>query len=437
MLKITRISLLLLIITIKQSFAISLIRDSQTENFLKNISTPIFKAANLNSDIKIHIINDNSINAFVTNGNNIFINTGTITYSDNPLGLIGVIAHETGHITGNHIAKINIDMQEINKKMALGYILGLATAIGGNIEAGQAIMLGNNHIAERNLFKYSVKHEESADETALILLDKCQISSVGLLNFFKKIRNQEKIYSETINPFTRTHPLSSNRISRIEKHIKESPFSTKKLNAQIYSEYQIIKAKLEAFLGNPEEILEKYNQDTEQALIARIIAHHRLGESNKSLKLFEKTNKNNPYIKELKGQILYESGQAKESMKIFLNLTKKLPNDPLLKIELAGAVISAKSQENYQRAIDELNKSILLEQENVMAWEFLAKLYHHTNNKLMSFYALAESSFHKNNYDLSIKYANKAKELLKNDSNPNLLLKIEELIKVNNKKIKE
>ena len=238
MLKITRISLLLLIITIKQSFAISLIRDSQTENFLKNISTPIFKAANLNSDIKIHIINDNSINAFVTNGNNIFINTGTITYSDNPLGLIGVIAHETGHITGNHIAKINIDMQEINKKMALGYILGLATAIGGNIEAGQAIMLGNNHIAERNFFKYSVKHEESADETALILLDKCQISSVGLLNFFKKIRNQEKIYSETINPFTRTHPLSSNRISRIEKHIKESPFSTKKLNAQIYSEYQ-------------------------------------------------------------------------------------------------------------------------------------------------------------------------------------------------------
>ena len=83
------------------------IRDTELEIALRDWSDPIFKAAEINpKNIKIHIISDKSINAFVVDGNNMFLNTGLITKAGSASGVIGVIAHEAGHISAGHILKL-------------------------------------------------------------------------------------------------------------------------------------------------------------------------------------------------------------------------------------------------------------------------------------------------------------------------------------------
>jgi len=419
----------------RPALSLSLIRDAQTESYLKKISKPIFVAAGLDNQIDLYIVNEDSINAFVAGGKNIFINTGTITYADSPLGLIGILAHETGHITGSHLARMSIDLQKINTQMALGYILGIATAVAGRADAGQAVLLGSSHIGERQFYSFSTKHEEAADEAALKFLDEAQISAQGLLDFFKEIKSNEKLYSDSINPYTRTHPLTSNRILRISEHLESSPYAKANLNEEWLSEFLLIKVKIEAFLKDPSTILDLYDTDTELGKLAVLIAKHRLGMSDDALRIFATLKNNNtPYMQELKGQIEYESGRASAAVKTLTEVEKKLPDIALIKIELAAAIISAQNPELYDSAIDKLNTALIAERENVMGWRFLSKLYNETGNIGLSMLALAESEFFSGNYGAAIKYADRAKDELDGSGNDEALLRADDIIKTAQKK---
>lgn len=408
---------------------ISLIRDAQTESFLHKISAPIFKAANLQDQINIYIINDPSINAFVAGGKNIFINSGTISFSGDPLGLIGIIAHETGHITGSHLARMSIDIGKIKKQLALGYILGITTAIIGNPDAGQALILGSSHVGERKFFSYSTKHEEAADEAALKFLDTAQISSKGLLEFFKEIRGAEKIYFDKINPYTRTHPLTKNRIERIFLHTSQST-SYKDLSDDIQQEYNIIKGKLTGFLEDPEQILENYDDSNNIGIIALSIAKHRLGMSRDAIKELNKltTYFNNPYILELKGQIYYESGEARKAFNIFTKLDKLLPDQPLIKIEYASVILSLNNKKFFPLAIEQLNTALLTEQDNIHAWKILAELYSKTDNLGLMNLSLAEVNLLLEKYKLAIQYAKKAKQILEEENNLKNITRVSDII---------
>jgi predicted Zn-dependent protease len=425
------IALFCLIFT-NTSSAGGLIRDAQTERFLYKISNPIFKSAGLDSQIKLHIINDNSINAFVSGGKNIYINTGTILLFKDPLGLLGVIAHETGHVSGSHLARQSIDIERLNKQMALGMILGIGAALGGSPEAAQAVILGNSHIAERQFYSFTKKHEESADEAALRYLDANQVSSTGLLDFFKEIKSLERSYTDDINPYTRTHPLTESRISRVSNHIKESSYSKLPYDSKLSSEFEIIYAKINSFLNNPQKILSQYKLDNDAGKIAHIIALHRLGRTEDSLNLFKRLEKNrrNPYIRELKAQIYYESGQAKRSVGLFREVNKELPDEPLIKIQLASAIISLGELRYFPEAIESVNLALLGETNNALYWRTLAELHGKLEEKAMSFLALAEASYHSDKMPLAIKYAKKAKKLFKEDNNQKHLLRIEDIIKL-------
>ncbi len=415
---------------IGNSHAVNLIRDAQTEEYLAKISSPIFKAAHLDKQIKIYIVNDENINAFVAGGKNIFLNTGTITKAESPLSLIGIIAHETGHITGSHLARMSIDLKKINAQMALGYIIGMATLASGQVDAGQAVILGSSQIAERQYYKHSLKHEEAADEAALKLLNQCQLSSKGLLNFFEQLKANEKLYTDQINPYTRTHPLTLDRINRIAKDLEKSPYAKKQSTEKDLVEFTLIKTKLKAFLEDPTTIIKNADRTTENGKLAIIIAKHRLGKSEESLELFSKLNtKNNPFMQELKGQIEYESGMADAAVKTLLAVEEQLPESALIKIELAAAIISAKKKNLYNYAIAKLNQALVIEKENVYGWRNISRLYNLTEQKGLSLLSLAEAEFFSANYLLAIKYDTNSKKILATENNPASMLRAEDIIK--------
>ncbi|MFZ8865196.1 MAG: M48 family metalloprotease [Rickettsiales bacterium] len=410
--------------------AINLIRDAQTEAYLEKISSPIFKAANLDKQIKLYIVNDENINAFVAGGKNIFLNTGTIIKANSPLSLIGIIAHETGHITGSHLARMSIDLKKINAQMALGYIIGMATLASGQVDAGQAVILGSSQIAERQYYKHSIKHEEAADEAALKLLDQGQFSAKGLLNFFEQLKTTEKLNTEQLNPYTRTHPLTLDRINRIAKHLETSPYSKKPSTVADLAEFNLIKTKLKAFLEDPLTIIKEADITTENGKLAIIIAKHRLGRSLEALELFSYlAAKNNPYMQELKGQIEYESGIATAAVKTLLAVEEQLPESALIKIELAAAIISAQKQDLYNYAIAKLNQALIIEKENVSGWRNISRLYNLTAQTGLSLLALAEAEFFAANYLLAIKYATNAKKILTKSNNSASILRAEDIIK--------
>jgi predicted Zn-dependent protease len=117
---------------------IPLIRDTEIENLLKDYSRPIFKAAGLGSHISMRIVRHESFNAFVVDGLNVFMNTGTILTAKTPNEVIGVIAHETSHITGGHLAALRARVARDQTKALLLMVLGIGLMVGGAASGGDS-----------------------------------------------------------------------------------------------------------------------------------------------------------------------------------------------------------------------------------------------------------------------------------------------------------
>lgn len=111
------------------------------------------------------LIKDNSINAFVLDTGNIFINLGLISETSSPIEVMGVLAHETAHITLNHHNKMAGEVREAIKKSILPTIFFY------------------------RLSQYSIMQEHAVNKTAVIFMKKLGIPIEGLINILKKIKS--------------------------------------------------------------------------------------------------------------------------------------------------------------------------------------------------------------------------------------------------------
>ena len=436
-------SLALVFFAPKISFAeASLIRDAETEKFLHNLADPIFRAANLNPEnIKIYIINDDSINAFVSGGQNVFINTGLIRKYKKPDALIGVIAHETGHIAAGHLARASEEMQKTQNSLLLTYLLGIGAAIGGSPEAGQAIILGGSNSVEKLYMKYNRGQEEAADLHALEYLDKISYPADGLVNLLEFFQREMIGYQGQIDEYAMSHPVSKKRINAIKAFSLNKNYSDKKINQPLQETMDRVLAKLEAFMENPDEILKKYqNQNSELANYSKSIAYFRKGNSSESLNLLnEIINKNSKdgFLFELKGQILFESGQITESIIAYNQALKLLgPTDAAqTKIAFASAILSlSKNDEDLIKiAIKNLSDAKKYEGDNTLLFKQLASAYSKINDEGRSFLALAEFNFLRGDEEKTTKYAKKAKEKLPKTATEELL-RADDLLDLTKKK---
>lgn len=403
------------------------IRDAEAEHIIRLYATPLFKAAAVAPDsVKIVLVNDSSLNAFVANGKTMFINTGLIDAADTAEQVIGVIAHETGHIAAGHLARLknNIDNANITSWVAtaLGILGGLAT---GDPALGQAVMAGGQQLAVRNLLSYTRINENEADQIALRLLDDTRQSAEGLLNFFEKLGAQEALFvdSRYVDPYVRTHPLTRERIATVRAHVQNSPYTRRQTDPELQELHERMRAKLRAFLNPPARTLRQYPTGDESvpARYARAILHLRQGDRQLGLPLIEgliQQEPRNPFFHELRGQLLFETGQVRDALPSLERSVDLAPHEPLLRILFAHALVEAGRPDTFKKALQNLNAALVKDRNIAFAWRLAAKAYYSLGDDGLAAYADAELNLLTGDKARAAASARRASELLEKNSPP-------------------
>ncbi len=413
---------LLCLITFSTLVSANIIRDAEIENFLEEISHPIFSEANLNlNSVDIYIFNDKSINAFVACGQKIFVNTGLIQSFETPSMLRGVMAHETGHIAGGHLARSDEALERAQTPMIVGLLLGIGAAIAGDGDAAQALLLGSQQIAQGMVAKYSRSQESAADQAAIKYLEGIKKSSNGMLEVLYKFANQEALSSNRQSVRVRSHPISRDRIRSLEQKVNKSQFIDERDNEKILFQYKMIQAKLDGFLNNPNDVIRKAKKDSSLIFnkYSLAVAYYRkalLKESLSALNEMINQYPNNPWFYELKGQVLYESGKIRESIIPYRKSLSISPNEPLLMVALATALNALENKNNAIEAISLLKKSLMHDQKNTQTWFQLAISYSRINDIGNAELASAERHFLTGNVKMASFHAKKSLKYNKNSS---------------------
>ncbi len=405
-----------------QTQSISLIRDAETERMLRRWTDPILAAAGLQpSSVRLYLINDPAINAFVTVGRRMFIHTGLILAADTPNQIIGVIAHETGHIAGAHVARFDDAAAAATTPALVTMALGILAVAAGAPDAGLALLLGGQHVAQRRFLSFSRIQEASADQAAVTYLDSLGTSSQGLIEFFGKFRDQELLVPGRRDPFVRTHPLSSDRIAALRSRVGESPHTQVRDSAEDIRQLSLVKAKIRGFLDRPDVTFRRYpaSDTSQEARYARTVAHFQQGSVQQALDevnpLIE-ADPNNPYFRELKGQALFESGRPADAIAPYEKAVDLLPTEGLFKLLLGQALLATDEtgtdKEVAARALVYLKEAARQDGQNSFVWHQLAIAYSRLENEVMANLATAERFYIAGNARQAVQFAARARARL-------------------------
>ena len=416
------------------------IRDAEIENTLRLYADPLFAQAGVDPQaVHIYLVKDQTLNAFVAEGLNLFINTGTIIQADDPGQLIGVIAHECGHIAGGHLVRGQEAMGNAMTTGLAAMVLGAAAAIAagrqdrsayekgvpGAYQAAAnngamlpAVMGAAGEVAYKSYASFSRTIEGSADTAGLQFLDNLHMSARGMLAFMEKLEGEELLVTTRQDPYVRTHPLTSDRVDEIRNHVEHSPWSDVPPPPEFAEPHQRMRAKLAAFLNPPMSTLYKYKEsDTSiPARYARAIAYYRIPDLDHALPLIDgliKDRPQDPYFHELRGQILYENGRPLEAIPEYKAAVKVLPDNALLHQELGQVEVESEDPAQLADAKEQLNTALRKEPEDPGTWRLFATAYGRDGDEAMAAAGMAEYALLVGRFPEALFQSNKALKGLK------------------------
>ncbi|HET9902787.1 MAG TPA: M48 family metalloprotease [Xanthobacteraceae bacterium] len=355
-----------------------IIRDAEIEQLLREYLTPILKAAGLaQQNVRVVIVNDRSFNAFVVDGRRIFVNAGALLDSETPNQLIGVLAHEVGHIAGGHLARLRQELARMETAALISTLLGIgAVAAGaatgargdGFANAGIAALSIQPQILQRSLLSYQRSQEESADRAAIRYLRATGQSPKGMYDTFQRFTQQTLFLSQRVDPYTQSHPMPRERLEALSALAHQSPNWNKADSPELQLRHNLMRAKIHGFLDRPDSIARYYPPaDTSlPARYARAIAAYRHADLRMALGQIDgliESDPKNPYFHELKGQALLESGRAREAIAPLRQAARLAPHAMLIRILLGQALVASNDRELLDEAIATLRTALVREPE--------------------------------------------------------------------------
>ncbi|TPG12027.1 M48 family metalloprotease [Sphingomonas oligophenolica] len=386
-----------ILLSAQPAAAQSILRDAETESLFRDMAAPLITAAGLSPrSVDIVLVNDDSINAFVIDGQTVYINAGLLQAADNANEVQGVIAHELGHIADGHVVLGDAGLKPAMGITLLSLVLGIAAMAAGSAEAGAGIMAAGQQAGLGKYLAFSRTVESSADAAAVRYLTSAGITGKGMLTFFKKLQQQEYRYGvENIDPFMQTHPLSGERIAHMSADLEASSAWNKPRDPRLDERLRRVKAKLEGYSMDPARTLRDFPEtDTSiQAHYARAYAYHKAGypqQADAEAAALIKADPNDPYFQEIQGQILLEAGKPKEALAPLRAATQGSGNNPLIATTFGHALIATEDKANYPEAIKVLRVAVGRDDDNPFAWYQLGTAYELTGDAPRAALATAE-----------------------------------------------
>ena len=401
---------------------VSLLRDTEIEADIHVMMAPIWKAAGLDPDaVHVYLVSDDSINSFVAGGQNIFINSGLLLRADTPNQLIGVLAHETGHIAGGHIYKGAEAMRNAGIEQIIAMVAGAAATIAARGSGGGGALLGAAGVGQRAYLGFSVTQEATADHAAMNYLDATHQSARGLLQFFEKLQSEELLTGVREDPYLIDHPLTQERIDYVRDHVERSPYSNNPDPPGYVAMLARIKVKTAAFTSPPSTTLGNYPDGDNSVLAryARAIAYYRMPDLDRAVPAIDALIRDyprDPYFRELKGQMLFENGHIADAVRPYEDAVRLAPNAPLLRIELAQVYIENHNPAQNRLAIAYLSDALRTEDKDADAWHLLATAYGRDNQIGMAALSLAEEGLAAGSKKNAVQEAARAEHLLRRGS---------------------
>ncbi len=383
----------------------SVIRDTEVEMFLKNETRPILVGAGLEPD-RVHylLIASDDLNAFSTFGLRIGLNTGLIMEAKNPNQLFGVIAHETGHLTGGHMMRTDEIEQAAKAPMVIALGLGVIAMLARAPDAGVALMGSSGTFGTLNALHYMQTEESAADVAGVKAMERAGMSGRGLVDFFNNFRNSETFSHAERYEFFRTHPLTRERIQALRDNVQRQPHYNVVDPPEVVAKFDIVRAKLSGFLNDPIKTFNQYplSDTSYPARYARVIATYKQGDWDKAVTLVDallKEQPDNPYLWELKGQIYFETGRPALAKPAHEKSVALMPQAPLLRINLGQTLIALGDKDDLNAAVTNLQESIKYEEDDSFAWEQLAQAYDGLKQPGLARLATAEAQFYAGDYE--------------------------------------
>src|SRR5215467_11051694 len=397
------------------------VRDAEIEQLLREYTQPILRAAGLaQQNVQIVIINDRSFNAFVADGRRIFVNGGTLMEAETPNQVIGVLAHETGHIAGGHLARMREALASATTQSVIAMLLGAGALVaagrsGADLgQAGAAAIAGPTMAIQNTMIGYMRAQEEQADRAAVKFLTATGQSPKGMYETFKRMADQVLYQVRYINPYLQTHPLPSERVAALEGMAKSSPYWDHKDSPALQARHDLMRAKLYGFIERPDGVARRYPlSDTSLAArYARAISAYRFFDPRGALAQIDaliQAQPQNPYFYELKGQALLEAGKPAEAVAPLRHAVQIAPNPGLIQIMLGQALVATRDRAHADEAISLLQAAVLREPESPEAYGQLAMAYGQKNDLAHADLASAQAAYMRGDIKTAREIATRAK----------------------------
>jgi predicted Zn-dependent protease len=366
----------------------NVLRDTETERLLADYSRPILRVAGLEKqNIHVAIINDPTFNAFVADGHRIFVNYGAILQSETPNQLIGVLAHETGHLAGGHLAKLHQQLAQAQTQMIIAMLLGAGALVAGAsrgstgvADAGAAAVAGPQEMIRRSLLSYQRQQEESADKAGVKFLTETGQSPKGMYETFKRLTDQTLFAAHGADPYLQSHPMPADRVAALEGLARSSPYWDKKDDPALQARHDMVRAKISAFMERQDTVYRRYplSNTSLPARYARAITTYLHGDLNNALTQIDgliQMQPNNPYFYELRGQALLEGGRPTEAIAPLHKALALSNNAPLIEMLLGQALVATDNKAYTDEAITILRAAVARESEAPLGFSQLAMAY--------------------------------------------------------------
>jgi predicted Zn-dependent protease len=399
------------------------IRDTEIEQLLRDYAQPILKAAGLaKQNVRVVVLGDRSFNAFVMDGRHIFINAGALFDAKTPNEVIGVFAHETGHLAGGHLLRLREQLATAQTASIIAMLAGVGAMVagarsgsGGNI--GAAAIMAPQSAIMRSLLAYVRTQEDQADHAGVKFLTATGQSPRGMVELFKRLTNEALFNSRYIDPYLQSHPMPAERVAALEVLAKASPYWDRKDSPELQLRHDMMRAKLAGFLDQPDSVARRYplGDHSLPARYARTISSYRHADLRQALVQVDEliqAQPSNPYFQELKGQMLLEGGRPAEAVAPLRRAVQLSHSAPLIEIMLGQALVATNNPKVAEEAVALLRSAIAREPEAPEAYSQLAMAYGRKGDVAQADLASAQAAFSRGDIVTARQLATRAKTRL-------------------------